>query len=140
MTQRVAFGVGDVADADLDLPRESGLPIVALPAADRGRYIGTFVGHPPGGDPVELALRVWEEGDRLHSTGIRLGSADGEGARLQLFHLGDHTFAPVQDLDGLIHSSDTRYRFVGDDDGLHRLEIVLEGGFVLTLDREAVGQ
>jgi manganese oxidase len=140
VTQRVAFGVGDVADADLDLPRESGLPIVALPAAERGWYIGTFVGHPPGDDPVELAVRVWEEGDRLYSTGIRLGSADGEGDRLQLFHLGDHTFAPVQDLDGLIHSSDIRYRFVLDDDGVDRLEVVLDGGFVLTLERKGVAQ
>jgi hypothetical protein len=37
---------------------------------------------------------------------------------------------------GLIHSSETRYRFVTDYDGLDRLEIVLDGGFVLTLERE----
>jgi manganese oxidase len=135
VTQRVAFGVGDASDAELDLPCESGLPIVAVPAAERSRYIGTFVGHQPGNEQVELAVRVWEEGDRLYSTGIRLASAEGDGARLQLFHLGDHTFAPGQDLDGLIHSSETRYRFGAGGEGLDRLDIVLDGGFVLTLER-----
>ncbi|MBW3534711.1 MAG: hypothetical protein KY453_05760, partial [Gemmatimonadetes bacterium] len=130
------------------LPRDPGLPVVALSAGERARYAGTFVGRPPGGDagPVELVVRVWDDGSGLRSTGIReRGGAeqegdDGEGEPLRLFPLGEHAFAPGRDLEGLIHSSDTRYRFVPEDGAIGRLEIevpFLGSSVVVRLERIA---
>jgi FtsP/CotA-like multicopper oxidase with cupredoxin domain len=145
VTQRIAFGVGDVDEADLVLAPAVERPFVELSAEDRARYTGTFfLGRPPGAeadpfeaeaDPFELILRVWEEGGRLHSTGVQLRGEEDTGATQVLFPLGEHAFESGRDLEGLIHLMQGRYRFIADDGVFDRLELEFEGGFTLMLER-----
>ncbi len=140
VTQRVPFAVGEVAEADLDLPQGEKLPLVPLSAAERSRYTGAFVSRFQGvdGDALELILAIWEEEGRLHTTGILPRSWDDSAEPDLLFPLGEHTFVPGRNLSGLLHPSDALYRFVaGASDALNRIEVEFGGQVVLEFTRTA---
>jgi hypothetical protein len=109
VVQRVAFGVGDVAEADLSLPQGAALPVVTLTGAERARYVGTFVGET--GPAAGLSLRVWEERDRLHFQLAPGGRKELRASYDHLLPLGDHSFAAGLYLDGIIAEPGMRPRF-----------------------------
>lgn len=111
--QRVAFGVGDVAESELLRAQQPAVAVTTLSAAERARYAGTFAGTlvRPTDPAPDLVLSVWEEGERLYTSGILPREWDDEGAPVQLIPMGERLLASGRDLDGLIHLLSMQYRF-----------------------------
>ena len=137
VVQRLAFGVGDVADSALNRAQRPPRSIARVPVAEGARYVGTFVGYPVGvgGTPPELVLSLWQEQDRLYASGIMPVEWADEGTPEQLAAVGDHSLAPTRDLDGLTHLLGMRYRFVETRQGLDRVEVEFDGQVVVELER-----
>ncbi|HUE77830.1 MAG TPA: multicopper oxidase domain-containing protein [Longimicrobiales bacterium] len=138
VVQRVAFGVGDVAESELLRSQQPPVAVAALPPAERARYVGTFVGPQVvgAGDPTELALSVWEEQERLYATLLLPVGWDDDGAPEQLLPAGERTLAPGRDLDGLQHLFSERYHFrEAGEGGLDHVDAEVGGQVVAKLAR-----
>jgi FtsP/CotA-like multicopper oxidase with cupredoxin domain len=130
VVQRVAFGVGGVAEADLSLPQGAALPVVTLTGAERARYVGTFVGE--AGPAAGLSVRVWEERDRLHFQLAPGGRKELRAPYDHLLPLGDHSFAAGLYLDGIIAEPGMRprFRFLESAGRFDQVELVMPLGAV----------
>lgn len=111
--QRVAFGVRDVVESELLRAQQPTVAVTTSSAAERARYVGTYAGTGvrPTDPAPELVLSVWEEGERLFTSGILPREWDDEGAPVQLFPMGERLLASARDLDGLIHLLSMQYQF-----------------------------
>lgn len=138
--QRVAFGAGDIAESELLRAQEPAVMVAALSSAERARYVGTFAGTlvRPADPAPELLLSIWEEAERLYTTGILPGEWDDEGAAVELIPMGDHLLASGRDLDGLIHLLSMQYRFSeAPEGGLDQVDAEFNGQVVVRLVRTA---
>ncbi|HUF90341.1 MAG TPA: multicopper oxidase domain-containing protein, partial [Gemmatimonadota bacterium] len=138
VVQRVAFGVGDVAESELLRAQEPPVAVASLSGAERARYVGTFVGPQTLGadDGRELVLSVWEEQERLYGSLLMPVEWDDDGVPEQLFPAGEGILAPGRDLDGLLHLFTERYRFrETEEGGLDYLDAEVGGRVVAELAR-----
>jgi FtsP/CotA-like multicopper oxidase with cupredoxin domain len=139
VVQRVAFGVGDVAESDLVLPQGAGVPPISLTSAERARYVGTYAGEfaPSVAGPVIWQLRVWELDDKLR---FRLAPRDQQDALALnlLIPVAEHTFRMGLDLDGLMMepTSQPDLRFLDVADSADRVELRFGNVLLATLSRQ----
>ncbi len=139
VVQRVAFGVGDVAESDLVLPQGAEVPPISLTSAQRARYVGTYAGEsaPNAAGPVIWQLRVWELDEKLR---FRLAPRDRRDAAAPLnllIPLAEHTFWLGLDLDGLMMDpTPGRLRFLDVADTADRVELRYGSLLTATLSRQ----
>lgn len=136
--QRVAFGVGDVAESELLRAQQPAVAVTTLSAPERARYIGTFAGTlvRPADPAPELVLSVWEEGERLYTSGILPWEWDDEGDAVQLIPVGERRLASGRDLEGLIHLLSMQYVFHEARNGrLEHIDAEFNGNVVVKLAR-----
>jgi manganese oxidase len=144
VVQRVAFAVGDLPKSELTLPQGANLPVVPLSPEERRRYQGTYAGPfspggpAAGGTPPDIwEMRVWESRDRLN---VRFAprNRDHDGGPFDfLLPMGEHSFMPTLDLDGLLMEPiPLRVRFLGQDEGFDRVELWAGEQLLAVLARE----
>ncbi|HEX5387094.1 MAG TPA: multicopper oxidase domain-containing protein [Gemmatimonadales bacterium] len=134
--QRMAFGVGDVSDAELRRAQQPAIPFTRLTTAERARYIGTFTGRPNAPGAPELVVRIWEENHRLHGTFPTPKAASGGARSGRLLAIGKDSLAVGRDLDGLAHLLGPKYRFSsGSGTTLDELDVEAQGQVLVRLTR-----
>jgi manganese oxidase len=138
VVQRIAFGVGDVSEDELRRAHQPAVEVTTLSPAERVRHVGTFaetvVG--PANPAPDLVLSIWEEGERLYTSGILPREWDDEGAAVQLIPLAERRLASGRDLDGLIHLLSMHYLFDEEREGrLNLIDAEFDGRVVVRLER-----
>lgn len=129
-TQRVAFAVGAVTDAELRVATTgTDAMIVGLTASEGGRYVGTYV------SAEGAVFPVWTMPEGLY--GALEVPGQQPAPEPYLAHLGDGVFMPGVRDGGLVRTpaSDQRVRFVEEAGAVSAIEILQGEGVTLRLAR-----
>jgi FtsP/CotA-like multicopper oxidase with cupredoxin domain len=136
IVQRVAFGVGDIAEAELLRAQQAETGIAELSAEERARFVGTWVGSPVGAMSPQLVLTIRDEDGQFVTSGIRERGDTDSGERRVLVALGPEVLTTTDDLDGALFLSDNRYRLIRSPDGPDRIVFgFVDGRVVVELVR-----